>query len=337
MKTRKTTLAAAVIGLAALAGLAAAQPTLDAVLEQHPGVQDRRAEMARGRTLFYTPPPPPAGQPGYLGLCYKILLLDLGGRTRDIVFAPDQPFLREVSERYPFHSGDCIRMKFQTNADGYLYIFHRGSNSQGMRLFPDPRINGGQNFVYRFEEIVIPSSGWFQFDERPGVEDLYLFFSPQPIGQFNNLMSAQTQDLPEGAWTQVTAATTSLLPPRPDAVRSQKPGRSLEYKGDEKGVGDRAKQPAPPAPGAEKPVEAKDKPASRIEGQAAEQPVAQAPPPRPTGDAPKPAVVQAAPTGDKNIIVVGEDVPTPVAPVTCFVTEQTPILIHHIRLQHRPR
>jgi len=298
MWTRTRTFALAAFAVIALAASAVAQQALKEVIEQHPGVQKERAESARVRNIFYEPPSVPTGQPGYLGLRYKILLLDYGprGRGRDIGYEPEtEPVLREVTERFPFRSGMRFRIAFQTNANGYLYLFHKGSSSKGVRLFPDPRINDGKNFVFKYEDIAVPFQGWFRFDERPGLEDLYVFFSPRPIDQFNNLeMAGSGGTLTDGGWTQVTAASTSLLPPRPDAARGT---RNVQWESP-------AIAAAPDL--AKAPEKAKAEETARSKG-------------------------------PKRDIIVEPDVPSGSVPVACYVTEQTPILIHHIQLKHLPR
>src|SRR2546426_421757 len=40
-----------------------------------------------------------------------------------------------------FQSGDRIRISFESNMKGYLYVVHQGSSGNWSVLFPDPRIN----------------------------------------------------------------------------------------------------------------------------------------------------------------------------------------------------
>lgn len=275
---------------------------VDKLMEQHPGVKDKKASAAgmasempsapsdsRARNIYYEPPqtytpppnypqppqPAPPQQPiypgGYIGLKYKIMLLGPNG------------YVREVPETYPFRSGMRFRLLFEPNVDGYLYIFHKGSNSKGSRLFPDPRINNGQRTVQRYQEVLIPYSGWFKFDAQTGVEDLYIFVSPQPLDTFDNLQYGQGGVLPTGGWEQVTAATSNYQYPRPDAARStggKKGDRNIVY------------EPGSPSY-------------------------------QPQTYTYTPPLVQPN-NWDVNV------------PGSHYVVENAPMLIHHIRLQHHP-
>ncbi|MEJ7617310.1 MAG: DUF4384 domain-containing protein [Pyrinomonadaceae bacterium] len=58
-----------------------------------------------------------------------------------------------------FYPGDRLRLAVKVNQSGYLTIVHQsGPDQDGMIVFPDSRINGGQNFVEKNQECVIPSA-----------------------------------------------------------------------------------------------------------------------------------------------------------------------------------
>lgn len=80
-----------------------------------------------------------------------------------------------------FQSGDRIRLSFESNMKGYLYVVQQGSTGSWTVLFPDPRINGGQNTIDSGNLYVVPASGWFRFDENPGTERLMVFLSQEPL------------------------------------------------------------------------------------------------------------------------------------------------------------
>jgi hypothetical protein len=63
----------------------------------------------------------------------------------------------EANPYAPFHTGDRVRMAFKTNQDGYLYIIHHSEGEDGTIIFPDSRINHGQNFVRKNEEFIVPA------------------------------------------------------------------------------------------------------------------------------------------------------------------------------------
>ena len=299
-------IAAAFLAVTLISTSANSADTVDKLMNQHPGVQAKANDLAKARGMFYEPPAPPRPRPGqgqlppFIGLRYKILLLGPDGYTR------------EVPETFPFVSGQRFRLVFQPNINGFLYIFHKGSNSKGMRLFPDPRINEGRNRVNKFEEVMVPAQGWFRFDNQTGMEDLYVFVTPRPLDAFNNLQYGSDGALPQGGWQQVTAATSDMQRPRPDAARGDRPPRDRAVKGSDA-----------------KPDKA---PAAKKEGSAKE------------GSAAKEAK-------DKNIVFEPEGAPpvTYTPPVTepdnwalntpapSYAVQQAPMLIHHIRMQHHAR
>ena len=83
----------------------------------------------------------------------------------------------------PFRSGDRIRLTFNPNVDGYLYVAQQGSSGNWSVLFPDPDLNGGRNAVRKAQEYRVPDNDWFEFAGHPGTEHVFVFFSPQPLTQ----------------------------------------------------------------------------------------------------------------------------------------------------------
>ncbi|MCX7047104.1 MAG: DUF4384 domain-containing protein [Candidatus Sumerlaeota bacterium] len=366
--------AAGLMLVAAAAYLASAQQPLDKFFGDKPGDKPKTAPPdqrprahndIRAKNLYYEPPmqpatpaapappmapppapppapnQPPAMQPGYIGLKYKILLQ-----------GPEEK-VREVPEIFPFRSGQRFQLVFESNINGFLYIFHKGSNSKGMRLFPDLRINGGRNEVKRFEEFVVPFTGWLKFDERPGMEDLYFFVTPQPLDAFDNLQCAPDGSLADGAWAEVTAATTNAQPPRPDAARAPMPRPADAAAGGPAGEprvspiapGQPPLAPlAPLAPGA---TDDERGPAMRREAPMAggpknivfepDQPQPPMPPQPPAGASqppqqpqpPQPPMIYTPPVVQPENWNVN-------VPASSYVVENAPMLIHHVQLQHHP-
>lgn len=158
----------------------------------------------RAKDIFYRPDPPAAQQPAPLGLNYKILL-----KRGDMVgFVP---------EGYQFKSGDQFRIYFQSNSEGYAYIFNRGTSGQGSVLFPDPRINGGQNKIPAYTEYVVPAAGWFEFDAKPGIEELFVFFSAKPLAQLDRPVQQRT--IEQTFWQQTV---TTMIERRSESIKSGK-------------------------------------------------------------------------------------------------------------------
>ena len=106
-----------------------------------------------------------------MGLKYRIQLsaADCGSTPRD------------VSSSYLFKNGDRIRLEVESNVDGYLYVILRGSSGKEMFLFPDRRINDGDNFLPKHVPFPVPAGTWFEFDEKPGDERLTVIVSREPM------------------------------------------------------------------------------------------------------------------------------------------------------------
>ena len=104
-----------------------------------------------------------------VGLKYRILL-----RTPDCD-------IKEVDSSHIFHSGDKVRLQIEANVDGYLYVLQKGSTGKDRMLFPDPRINGGDNKIARGILYSVPGNQWFTFDNNPGTENLTVAVSRTPM------------------------------------------------------------------------------------------------------------------------------------------------------------
>ena len=147
------------------------------------------------KRLYYAPAagagriPPAAvsgGQAVNAGIRYRVVRRSSDGGAVEV--APDTTF----------QSGDRIRFVFEPNVDGFLYVVQRGSTGRWSMLLPHPLINDGQNSVTRFAEVAIPPEGWFRFDDNPGTEQVFVYFSEEPV-----------DTLPGGARPVVTAQTVA--------------------------------------------------------------------------------------------------------------------------------
>lgn len=79
-----------------------------------------------------------------------------------------------------FHSGDKIRLQLKSNVDGRLVIAQRNVDGSSGVLFPDSRVNGGDNRIRANTVAALPSWGaWFKFDNNPGEERLLVMLTPE--------------------------------------------------------------------------------------------------------------------------------------------------------------
>jgi Domain of unknown function (DUF4384) len=111
-----------------------------------------------------------------IGLGYTLYLRDSSGRS-----------LR-VEPGHEFHSGDRVRISLEPSIDGYLYVFHTEGDGQPEMIYPDARLDGGENWIEAHVPMEVPSSEqaderyhWFVFDNQPATERLYVVVTREPL------------------------------------------------------------------------------------------------------------------------------------------------------------
>jgi serine/threonine-protein kinase len=106
------------------------------------------------------------------GLRYRVIQVKADGSEVDVDTATT------------FHSGDKVKLAFESNIAGYLYVASLGSSGNWSVLFPNPEINGGRNTIAPLQEYDVPGEGGFwKFDENVGTETLFVFLSREPLSQ----------------------------------------------------------------------------------------------------------------------------------------------------------
>ncbi|HYW73699.1 MAG TPA: DUF4384 domain-containing protein [Pyrinomonadaceae bacterium] len=139
-------------------------------------------------------------------------------------------FMRDVNGRAvridptrEFHNGDRIRISLEPNIDGYLYVFHIEGDGQPEMIFPDARLEGGENWVEAHVPLDVPSNletderlKWFQFYGNPATEHLFVVLTREPLADvpvadtLTGLCSANKNDCPwhptAGVWTGIQQA-----------------------------------------------------------------------------------------------------------------------------------
>ena len=95
----------------------------------------------------------------------------------------------EINPTKAFASNDQVQLAVTTNQTGYLYIINQPEGKDGVLLFPDPNVNGGQNLVAKNKEYLVPDNCvdkpdpkdcWMGWDE-PDTENLIVIFSRDEI------------------------------------------------------------------------------------------------------------------------------------------------------------
>jgi len=103
----------------------------------------------------------------------------------------------EADPSKEFQTGDRLKLAITTNQNGYLYIVSQPHDKDGVMLFPDLRINKGQNYVLKDTEYVVPSycpnlgqeDCWFKMTPPAGTETMIVIFSRDKITDLPNEIS----------------------------------------------------------------------------------------------------------------------------------------------------
>ena len=104
-------------------------------------------------------------------------------------------FMREPSGRgirieptREFRTGDRVRLALEPSVDGYLYIFDSEDGGMPKMIYPDPRLDGGDNWVEAHVPVEVPSSDepeerlrWFEFYGQPGGDRIYIVVTREPL------------------------------------------------------------------------------------------------------------------------------------------------------------
>lgn len=111
-----------------------------------------------------------------IGLGYTLFIRDPSGRG--IRVEPTREFLK----------GDRVRLALEPNTDGYLYIFDSEDGGAPHMIFPDARLDGGENWIEAHVPIEVPSSDeseerlrWFEFYGQPGGDRIYIVLTREPL------------------------------------------------------------------------------------------------------------------------------------------------------------
>lgn len=111
-----------------------------------------------------------------IGLGYTIFMREPSGRSI------------RVDPSREFHTGDRIRLALEPSVDGYLYIFDSENGGVPKMIYPDARLNGGDNSIEAHVPVEIPSSEepderlrWFEFYGQPGSDRVYVVVTREPL------------------------------------------------------------------------------------------------------------------------------------------------------------
>jgi serine/threonine protein kinase len=105
----------------------------------------------------------------------KVLLIRRDKRGNEEVVSPETRF----------YNNDGVRIRIQADQSGFLYILSRGSSGKVTMLYPDRRIQGGNNQIVKEQVVSIPTDrGWYTLNNAPGTEMIYLVFAENKTERF---------------------------------------------------------------------------------------------------------------------------------------------------------
>lgn len=131
----------------------------------------------------------------------------------------------ETNADSTFRSGDAIRVRVETNENGYMYVVAKGSSGSWDVLFPAKEVKDGDNYVEAGEQYLLPNRlGLWRFDDKRGEEKLFLVLSRRPVSDLDKLiydLNQTAKPKTEGkapapkAETKKTAAPEAVKPEQP--------------------------------------------------------------------------------------------------------------------------
>jgi hypothetical protein len=100
-----------------------------------------------------------------LGASYFIRLKSPDGSTRDVLASRT------------FKSGERFQLGVKVSRPAYVYVLNQAPDGTVSQIYPQP---SQDNFVNAMGVVFLPGKGSFEFDNKPGVEQLLVFLSPEP-------------------------------------------------------------------------------------------------------------------------------------------------------------
>jgi hypothetical protein len=111
-----------------------------------------------------------------IGLGYTLFMRDASGRGV------------RVEPSREFRNGDRVSISLEPNIDGYIYVFHTENDGAPEMIFPDARLDSGDNSIEAHVPFEVPSSEetderlrWFTFYGNGGTEHLYVVVTREPL------------------------------------------------------------------------------------------------------------------------------------------------------------
>lgn len=144
--------------------------------------------------------------PRQIGASYFVRLKRADGTTEDVLASRS------------FRSGDRFQLGVKVNRPAYVYVMNQDPDGNLAQIFP---VNGQDNYVNAMGTVFLPAKGAFEFDAKPGVEQLLVFLSPKPMaGNMNEQLRGAEPDMIAGAVAQTEGEHCAV----PAALAAATPG-----------------------------------------------------------------------------------------------------------------
>jgi hypothetical protein len=141
-----------------------------------------------------------------------------------------------VSARREFRAGDAVRFMIESNITGYLYVFHVENDGPAKMIFPDARLQGGNNFVQAHVPREVPSSReddpefrWFHFNQSVAIERFYLIVTRERLPDVlaEERLVAYCRDKPESCPWRPSAMQWKQLLTKADTAAHESQSRKI--------------------------------------------------------------------------------------------------------------
>ncbi|TDV37351.1 uncharacterized protein DUF4384 [Paraburkholderia caballeronis] len=137
-------------------------------------------------------------KPAQIGVSYFIRLKDADGTTHDVL------------ARRVFKSGEHFQLGVKVNRPSYVYILNEAPDGTVTQIYPQP---AQDNFVDAMGTVFFPARGSFVFDDKPGMEKLMVFLTPEREHQdVTQRLRHVAPDLVSTPAAMNTAAATCTTP-----------------------------------------------------------------------------------------------------------------------------
>ena len=97
-----------------------------------------------------------------------------------------------------FRQGDEIRVAFESNFDGYVYVINVSPAGRKRVIFPGSQIASGNNAIRARQRIELPPTS-FIFDKETGTEILQVIMSREAVGVLDSAVRESRGELQSAA------------------------------------------------------------------------------------------------------------------------------------------